>query len=110
MPNSLDGIQINKNQLNAARPRMRQPSDNPQDRLEKACKDFESIFVSHMMQQMRKTIPEYGLFEKSQAQEIYTGMLDNEVAKSVSNGRGLGLAKAMYEQLSIFNSDHETKK
>ena len=80
-----------------------------QDKLLEACNDFESIFVKYMMQQMRETIPENGLFGQSQAEKIYTGMLDDEVSKSVSHGRGLGLAKAMYEQIAALQSD-ETKK
>ena len=75
------------------------PSTN-KDRLQAACSEFESLFVSYMMQQMRETVPQDGLLQKSQAEKIYTGMLDNEIAKSISTGRGLGLAKAMYEQLS----------
>jgi flagellar protein FlgJ len=63
-----------------------------------------------MMQQMRKTIPKDGLFGQSQADKIYTGMLDDEVAKSVSRGRGLGLAKAMYEQMASLQSDETRKK
>ncbi|MEJ2158482.1 MAG: rod-binding protein, partial [Desulfobacteraceae bacterium] len=54
------------------------------DKLLKACDDFEALFVKYMMQQMRETIPENGLFGQSQAEKIYTGMLDDEVAKSVS--------------------------
>jgi len=77
--------------------------------LEKACRDFESIFVNYMMQQMRKTVPENSLFGTNQGEKIYTGMLDDEIAKSVSQSRGLGLAKAMYEQMSNIGG-HDNKK
>ncbi len=82
---------------------------NDTTKLGEACNDFEALFVKYMMQQMRKTVPEDGLFGRSQAEKIYTGMLDDEVAKSVSYGRGLGLARAMYEQMATMQSN-ETKK
>ena len=69
-------------------------------RLEQACKDFESLFISQMMKQMRKTVPENGLFDGGRGEKIFTEMLDGEVAKSISNHRGLGLAATMYRQLS----------
>ena len=79
-------------------------------KLEKACNDFEALFVKYMMQQMRETVPADGLLGQSQAEKIYTGLLDDEVAKSVSHGRGLGLAKAMYEQMAAMQSDEPKKK
>ncbi len=86
-----------------------QPRQNGSGKLEKACNDFEALFVKYMMQQMRETVPSDGLFGQSQAEKIYTGMLDDEVAKSVSHSRGLGLARAMYDQMAAMMSD-ETKK
>jgi flagellar protein FlgJ len=83
---------------------------NEQGKLEKACHDFEALFVKYMMQQMRETIPKNGLLGQSQAEKIYTGMLDDEVSKSVSRGRGLGLAKAMYEQMAALQGDGTRKK
>jgi flagellar protein FlgJ len=109
MPNSIHS-------LIGARPAMNNRAlENPkarndQDKLERACDDFEALFVKYMMQQMRKTIPKDGLFGQSQAENIYTGMLDDEVAKSVSHGRGLGLAKAMYEQMAAMQGDETRKK
>ena len=83
---------------------------NEPDKLEKACNDFEALFVKYMMEQMRETVPADGLFGQSQAEKIYTGMLDDEMAKSVSHGRGMGLAKAMYEQMAALQSDNPKKK
>ncbi len=73
--------------------------DTPQ-MLEKACKDFESIFIDHMMREMRKTIPQDGLLDGGQAEQLYTGMLDTEMAKSISSQGGMGLASVLYRQLS----------
>lgn len=76
--------------------------------LQSTCKQFESIFVNILMQNMRRTVSEGGLIEKSQAREMFEGMLDEEIAKEVSKEQGVGLAKTMYEQLSKnFNNQEE---
>lgn len=80
------------------------------DELNKTCQDFESLFVSYMMEQMRRTIPEGGLITRSQGEKIYTGMLDNEIAKTVSNSQGMGLARIMYEQMSAIQSNESKNK
>lgn len=79
---------------------------NPKpDQLRQACRDFESIFTQQMMQQMRRTIPQNGLFNGGQAEQIYTSMLDGELSKTMAQGRGLGLADVMYRQLSALRHD-----
>ncbi len=70
-----------------------------QTALKKACQEFESIFVQMVFKNMRSTVPEDGLLEKSQAQSIFEGMLDEELSKKVAGAGGLGLADVLYEQL-----------
>lgn len=65
-----------------------------------ACQQFESIFVHQMISQMRATIPEGGLFEKSQGEKIFQDMLDEKYAENISKAGGIGLAKILYDQLS----------
>jgi flagellar protein FlgJ len=71
--------------------------------LEGVCRDFESIFVNYLMQQMRETIPEESMFGGGQAEKIYTGLLDTEVSKMISQQRGIGLAALMYAQMSAMD-------
>lgn len=73
----------------------------PQDQggMEKACKDFESLFVTYLMKEMRDTIPENDLFGGGSAEKIYTSMLDGEVAKHVSNQRSIGLSDMLLDQM-----------
>ena len=78
--------------------------------LKKACQGFESLFVNYLMQQMRETVPESGFMGGGQAEKIYTTMLDGEVAKTVSEQRGIGLAKIMYEQMAVQNRPDVIKK
>ncbi len=85
------------------------PGSDKKD-LEAACRDFESIFVNYMMQKMRDTVPQDHMFGGGQAEKIYTGMLDSEVAKSASQHRGIGLAAIMYAQLSAIGEDEKPEK
>ena len=79
--------------------------------LEKTCRDFESLFINYLMQEMRKTIPEDSLFGGGQAEKIYSSMLDNEVSKTMAQQRGIGLAAMLYNQLSsVQEANDRTKK
>lgn len=70
-------------------------------RLKKACKDMESLFINMMLKEMRKSIPKSGLFEDSLERDIYTSMFDQQIAEEASGvGRGIGLADMLYENLS----------
>jgi peptidoglycan hydrolase FlgJ len=108
MPNPLNDINFIRQTQHLQNQKHVAKSRNKDD-LEKTCQDFESLFVSYMMQQMRQTIPEGGLINRSQGEKIYTGMLDNEIAKTVSNSQGMGLARIMYEQMAAIQ-DNESKK
>jgi flagellar protein FlgJ len=49
---------------------------------------------------MRQAVPDGGLFEKSQATEMYQEMIDMETAREATRGKGLGIAEAMYNQMA----------
>ena len=76
--------------------------------LEQACKDFEALFINQMMQEMRKTVPQDGLINGGQAEQIYTGMLDAELSRSISNQRSMGLSSMLYRQLAGLMSAGES--
>lgn len=78
--------------------------------LKKACRDFEAIFVNYMMKQMRQTVNKSDVMGPSQAEELYTSMMDNEVAKNVSQARGMGLASMIYRQMSGIIDGNPIKK
>ncbi len=94
--------QIAKNEQTKDFKKILESAQNSSDdeKLRSTCKQFESIFVNMLMENMRRTVGDGGLVEKSQAREIFEGMLDEEIAKEVSRGEGIGLAKMMYAQLS----------
>ena len=69
------------------------------NKLETACKDFEAILLNKIMSSMRESIPDGGLFEKSYGEEIFQSMLDEQMTKDMAHGKGMGLAKLLYEEL-----------
>ena len=54
--------------------------------LKESSREFETIFVMEMFKAMRKAVPEGGLFEKSQATEMFQEMLDMETARAATAG------------------------
>lgn len=69
--------------------------------LKKACVDFEGYFLQMMMKEMRKTInTENSYVPRSNAENMFTEMLDEEIAKQNASIGGIGLADAMFKQLS----------
>ncbi len=70
--------------------------------LRKACKDMEAYFIQTMFREMRKTIDtKNSLIPKSQAENIFQDMLDEEISKSLTETGGIGFADMMYRQLSL---------
>lgn len=65
-----------------------------------ACIEYEAYYVQQLFKEMRKTIPDGGLFEDSNEQDIYEDMLDEEYSKVMANNKGFGIANSLYKQLS----------
>lgn len=68
--------------------------------LRKSSQEFEALLLTEMLKSMRKAVPESGLFEKDTSTEIFRDMLDSETVKAASRGKGLGIADAIYKQMS----------
>ena len=67
--------------------------------LKKSSQDFEAIFLQSLFKSMRKTIPEGGLFKKDNASAMYQDMLDQEIAKNISQKQSVGLAEQISRQI-----------
>lgn len=83
-------------------------------KIKQACQDFEAIFLTQMVKQMRKSVPkdekDDSLFSGKE-DETYHEMLDSEYAKVMaSNNGGIGIAKIMYSQLKSLNQLNQEKK
>ncbi len=70
--------------------------------LREAAKEFEAYFVSKMLQDMRKTVIDGGLVEKSDARKNFEAMLDDEYAKMIAGEEGIGLSKAIYDVMKAY--------
>jgi flagellar protein FlgJ len=67
--------------------------------LREACVQMESLFIHHLLKEMRATIQKSGFISGGRAEEIYTSMLDAEMAVNISKTRGMGLAEMLMHQL-----------
>ncbi len=71
-------------------------------RLDAVAKQFESIFVSLMIKSMRdanKGFSEGNMLQSSQT-DMYQQMFDSQLAVTLANSKGLGLAEVIKRQLS----------
>lgn len=64
------------------------------------CDDMEAIFIHHMISEMRKTVAQSGLIHGGRSEEIYTSLMDAELAKEMARSGGLGLSPILQEQLN----------
>jgi len=74
------------------------PTDDRELRqMKKACQDFESIFIYMLLKTMRESLPKREI--SGQAEGIYVSIGDQELARSIASGRGIGLGNMLFEQL-----------
>jgi len=73
------------------------------NRLKRACTEFESIFITYMLKSMRNTLPEDGLFGKTNEAKIVKSMFDEKLAIAIARGGGIGLGSILFEELKIKN-------
>lgn len=70
------------------------------EKLKKACADFESIFYHIMFQSARKSIGNEGIVKKSQAEEIFTDMMDSEISKEIAYRSKNGIKDMLFSYLT----------
>ena len=67
--------------------------------LKSLSKQFESIFVHQLLKSMRSTVQKAGLFD-SHATSMYESLHDEEIAKLMTEQKGIGLADVIYRDLA----------
>ena len=77
--------------------------------MEKVARDFESIFVNKLFESMRKGVPKSGLLDSS-AMKMYQSMMDQEMAKLMSVGKGMGIGEMVYKDLSRLDKVSEDEQ
>jgi peptidoglycan hydrolase FlgJ len=66
--------------------------------LREAARQFEGVFTNMLLKSMRDATPKDSLFGSDQ-QDFYTDLFDQQLAASLSKGKGLGLADLLVRQL-----------
>lgn len=70
-----------------------------EDQLREVSADFESLFLSQMLNVMRGTVEESELLPGSHGEKVFRSMLDQEFAKAASKTGSLGLGEMIYKEL-----------
>ena len=69
--------------------------------IREAAQEFESFFLQMMFREMRRTtFNEQSFMPKSNAEKIFTDMLDEEVSRAAASSGGIGLADMIYRQMT----------
>jgi len=79
------------------------PESRPEtsdQQLQATCAQMESLFLNHLLAKMRSTIEKTDLFGGGRSEEMYTSMLDSEIARNLAEAGGIGLAKVLRQQLA----------
>lgn len=78
----------------------KQESGSDDAKLKKACRDFESMLIHQMLKEMRKSVPETDFFGSDKSEQIFTEMIDQEMANSIADTGSMQIAKILYSQFS----------
>jgi flagellar protein FlgJ len=88
---------LDPNALSALRSKAR--ADDPKA-VEAAARQFESLFLNQLLKTMREAQrgDGEGLFDGNESR-MYTGLLDEQLANRIANGRGIGMADMVIAQI-----------
>ena len=81
----------------AGRLRQNLPRDNPAS-LRKAAEEFESLLIEQLVREMRKSVPQSGLFGERDKEQMFEELLDGEYAQAMVRRGGLGVADLLMTQ------------
>lgn len=73
---------------------------NDHTRLHQLADDLESVFLNQLFQAMRQSVPDGGMGESSPGEEMFTAMLDEQLAKEAALNWDHGIGEQLYKQLS----------
>jgi flagellar protein FlgJ len=88
--NSAPGLPIK--QSTKSRPLTEQP--------EVAAQQFEALLIQQMLESMWSSVPQKGLLSGSNEEAMYRDMLNEALATSISEGKGLGIKDVMLKDFN----------
>lgn len=96
--------------VNPLAERMIPPADgalNSAKRRHEVLQQFEQLLVYQMLHEMRKSVPQGGLFEKSSTMQYYEEMQDDFCAGQLARSGQLGITKLMEAQIAENEKPHD---
>jgi len=75
------------------------PKDVSQAKLKKTCAEFESIFITYMLNSMSTTMDDDPLLGNDNESKIIKSMFNENLAQEISRGGGMGLGSMLFESL-----------
>jgi Rod binding domain-containing protein len=75
------------------------PKKVDEEKLKRACMDFESLFIYQVLKSMQETIPKSGLLGEGPEKGIFESLFGQEWSKALAHQGGLGLGKMLYKQM-----------
>ena len=70
--------------------------------LKRACTEFESIFITHMLKTMGKTIDKGGVLGNSNENKIIKSMFDERLGNSIAQSGGIGIGTMLFDKLKNY--------
>ena len=67
--------------------------------LHKACRQLESLFLSQLLKEMRKTVPHDGEIPEKNAESLYQSLFDNHLADILAEQQATGLGDYFYREM-----------
>ena len=93
-----DSLALNPQSLD--RLKFQASQNGGKESLKAAAQQFESYFLQMMLRSMRQTLSQDGPFD-SQETRMFSEMFDQQVAQSISQSKGLGLADMLVQQMQL---------
>jgi Rod binding domain-containing protein len=85
-----------------------QRSVSARGRLREACYDFEALFLSALMEQMRRPVFGGGLMSPGLAEQAFQEELSFELARGIARAGPFGIADTLYARLNAAPPASET--
>lgn len=67
---------------------------------EEVAKQFEALLLKQMIDSMWSTVPKEGLLSGSNEEGMYRDMLNEALAKSISEGKGIGVKDIIFKDIN----------
>jgi Rod binding domain-containing protein len=67
---------------------------------EEVAKQFEGMLLKQMIDSMWSTVPKNGLLSGSQEEDMYRDMLNEALATSISEGKGIGVKDIILKDIN----------